>query len=124
MKPSVTLQRKQKSKGIDFFVNMFGNCNKNTHGFISSLAINILNLLIYLISHNTSQNTKSCTLHKSLPFPYVIKTPLPFTVLFYVTYPIHCAKKPVTIMLTYPWKCTVLHCNHLGNTWKPLVLMT
>ena len=27
-------------------------------------------------------------------------------------------------MLTYPWKCTVLHCNHLGNTWKPLVLMT
>ena len=36
----------------------------------------------------------------------------------------HCAKKPVTAMLTYPWKCTVLHCNHLGNTWKPLVLMT
>ena len=27
-------------------------------------------------------------------------------------------------MLTYPWKCIVLHCNHLGNTWKPLVLMT
>ena len=27
-------------------------------------------------------------------------------------------------MLTYLWKCTVLHCNHLGNTWKPLVLMT
>ena len=27
-------------------------------------------------------------------------------------------------MLTYPWKCTVLHCNHLGNTWKALVLMT
>ena len=37
---------------------------------------------------------------------------------------IHCAKKPVTTMLTCPWKCTVLHCNHLGNTWKPLVLMT
>ena len=36
----------------------------------------------------------------------------------------HCAKKPVTTMLTYPWKCTVLHCNHLGNTCKPLVLMT
>ena len=36
----------------------------------------------------------------------------------------HCAKKPVTTMLTYRWKCTVLHCNHLGNTWKPLVLMT
>ena len=35
----------------------------------------------------------------------------------------HCAKKSVTTMLTYPWKCTVLHCNHLGNTWKPLVLM-
>ena len=33
-------------------------------------------------------------------------------------------KKPVTTMLTYPWKCTVLHCNHLGNTWKPMVLMT
>ena len=36
----------------------------------------------------------------------------------------HCAKKPVTTMLTYPWKCTVLHCNHLGNTWKPLVLIS
>ena len=36
----------------------------------------------------------------------------------------HCAKMPVTTTLTYPWKCTVLHCNHLGNTWKPLVLMT
>ena len=32
----------------------------------------------------------------------------------------HNTKKPVTTMLTYPWKCTVLHCNHLGNTWKPL----
>ena len=30
----------------------------------------------------------------------------------------------MTTMLTYPWKCTVLLCNHLGNTWKPLVLMT
>ena len=28
----------------------------------------------------------------------------------------HSTKKPVTTMLTYPWKCTVLHCNHLGNT--------
>ena len=37
---------------------------------------------------------------------------------------VHNTKKPVTTMLTYPWKCTVLHCNHLGNTWKPLVLMT
>ena len=36
----------------------------------------------------------------------------------------HSTKKPVTTMLTYPWKCTVLHCSHLGNTWKPLVLMT
>ena len=36
----------------------------------------------------------------------------------------HSTKMPVTTMLTYPWKCTVLHCNHLGNTWKPLVLMT
>ena len=37
---------------------------------------------------------------------------------------LHSTKKPVTTVLTYPWKCTVLHCNHLGNTWKPLVLMT
>ena len=37
---------------------------------------------------------------------------------------IHSTKKPVATMLTYVWKCTVLHCNHLGNTWKPLVLMT
>ena len=36
----------------------------------------------------------------------------------------YSTKKPVTTMLTYPWKCTVLHCNHLGNTWKPLVVMT
>ena len=39
-------------------------------------------------------------------------------------YDCHSTKKPVTTMLTYPWKCTVLHCNHLGNSWKPLVLMT
>ena len=37
---------------------------------------------------------------------------------------LHSTKKPVTTILTYPWKCTVLHCNHLGKTWKPLVLMT
>ena len=36
----------------------------------------------------------------------------------------HGTEKPVTTMLTYPWKCTVLHCNHLGNTWKRLVLIT
>ena len=41
-----------------------------------------------------------------------------------VSWCLHSTKKPVTTMLTYPWKCTVLHCNHLGNTWKPLVLMT
>ena len=40
----------------------------------------------------------------------------------YISY--HSTKKPVTTMLTYPWKCTVLHCNHLGNTWKPQMLMT
>ena len=40
------------------------------------------------------------------------------------TYQYHSTKKPVTTMLTYPWKCTVLHCNHLGNTWNPMVLMT
>ena len=44
---------------------------------------------------------------------------------YYLTHVhVHSTKKPVTTMLTYPWKCTVLHCNHLGNTWKPLVLMT
>ena len=37
---------------------------------------------------------------------------------------LHSTKKPVTTMLTYQWKCTVLHCNQMGNTWKPLVLMT
>ena len=42
----------------------------------------------------------------------------------FVSWRAHSTKKPVTTMLTYPWKCTVLHCNHLGNTWKPLVLMT
>ena len=36
----------------------------------------------------------------------------------------YSTKSPVTTMLTYPWKCTVLHCKQLGNTWKPLVLMT
>ena len=47
-----------------------------------------------------------------------------FLLFFFLLLLTHCAKKPVTTMLTYPWKCTVLHCNHLGNTWKPLVLMT
>ena len=28
----------------------------------------------------------------------------------------HNTKKPVTTMLTNPWKCTVLHCNHLETT--------
>ena len=28
----------------------------------------------------------------------------------------HCAKKPVTTMLTYPWECTVLRCNHLETS--------
>ena len=42
--------------------------------------------------------------------------------LLYVS--LHSTKKPVTTMITYPWKCIILHCNHLGNTWKPLVLMT
>ena len=45
--------------------------------------------------------------------------------LTFITFTTYTAqRKPVTTMLTYPWKCTVLHCNHLGNTWKPLVLMT
>ena len=32
----------------------------------------------------------------------------------------HSVKKAstVTTMLTHTWKCKVLHCNHLGNTWK------
>ena len=29
-----------------------------------------------------------------------------------------------TALGVYPWKCTCLLCNHLGNTWKPLVLIT
>ena len=29
---------------------------------------------------------------------------------------LYSTKKPVTTMLTYPWKCTVLHCNHLETT--------
>ena len=28
----------------------------------------------------------------------------------------HSTKKPVTTMLTYPWKCTVMHCKHLETT--------
>ena len=47
-----------------------------------------------------------------------------YTVYSYLCPSLHSTKKPVTTMLTYPWKCTVLHCNHLGNTWKSLVLMT
>ena len=35
--------------------------------------------------------------------PYCISL-YPFYVL---CAPMHCAKKPVTTMLTYPWKCTV-----------------
>ena len=46
------------------------------------------------------------------------------TCIFFIIINYHSTKKPVTTMLTYPWKCTVLHCNQLGNTWKPLVLMT
>ena len=46
------------------------------------------------------------------------------TVIWWCEFVYHSTKKPVTTMLTYHWKCTVLHCNHLGNTWKPLVLMT
>ena len=48
----------------------------------------------------------------------------PSSIFHYIQRTLHSTKKPVTTMLTYPWKCTVLHCNHLGNTWKPLVLMT
>ena len=59
----------------------------------------------------------------------IIDPPMPFSTLSQTLMPSplsyrHSTKKPVTTMLTYPWKCTVLHCNHLGNTWKPLVLMT
>ena len=54
----------------------------------------------------------------------LLRLPLTNTMIIAVTCKAHSTKKPVTTMLTYPWKCTVLHCNHLGNTWKPLVLMT
>ena len=46
-----------------------------------------------------------------------------FVLIMLWSHTLHSTKKPVT-MLTSPGKCTVLHCNHLGNTWKPLVLMT
>ena len=55
--------------------------------------------------------------------PQNFRTPL-LVCKFRFNHFLHSTKKPVTTMLTYPWKCTVLHCNHLGNTWKPLVLMT
>ena len=55
-------------------------------------------------------------------FYIIVLNPCVFVV--YTVIKLHRTKKPVTTMLTYPWKCTVLHCNHLGNTWKPLVLMT
>ena len=52
----------------------------------------------------------------------------------YASHIIHCFpsshilpsqhKKASNHHANLPWKCTVLHCNHLGNTWKPLVLMT
>ena len=37
----------------------------------------------------------------------------------------HSVKKDstVTTMLTHTWKSKVLHCNHLGNTWRKLVLI-
>ena len=46
-----------------------------------------------------------------------------YSTLLYHSYCTTAQKKTVTTMLTYPWKCTVLHCKNLGNTWKPLVLM-
>ena len=33
----------------------------------------------------------------------------------------YCAKKTVTTMLTYPWKCTVLHCNQSVGSSAPVV---
>ena len=33
----------------------------------------------------------------------------------YISMTVHSTKKPVTTMLTYPWKCTVLHCNPPGK---------
>ena len=80
-----------------------------------------------------STSVLSCTWAKNI-VRLVWKTDYTFFFFFFFfnnnktdyTFPklFHSTKKPVTTMLTYPWKCTVLHCNHLGNTWKPLVLMT
>ena len=59
-----------------------------------------------------------------IPCPVMVSFAATESAMYGNTFINHSTKKPVTTMLTYPWKCPVLHCNHLGNTWKPLVLMT
>ena len=69
--------------------------------------------------------TPFSTLQETLLGPYVYNYNVPFITTtslppiiphdFVVSVGLHSTKKPVTSMLTYPWKCTVLHCNHLGK---------
>ena len=89
--------------------------------------------IFYFISHEKGLGRAKMLCHSPFPLTY-FRPPFPTSLLglniFYVIYmkrdwqSTHSTKKPVTTVLTYPWKCRVLHCNHLGNTWQPLVLMT
>ena len=115
-----------------------GNANHNAPIFISpgthhcwvgrgSIEFEVCPTLLHMISSGNwtpdllilSQNTLTTERHA----PIALLSHSLASHLCFVCAMQHCAKKPVTTMLTYPWKCTVLHCNHLGNTWKPLVLM-
>ena len=109
-------------------------CGKNTHNakLIVSTAIyfpfhEMLSLTNREVKHEQSSyfiSTHYLQWKSNLSHLVLIMSNPCQHLLNHVLFPTHCAKKPVTTTLTYPWKCTVLHCNHLGNTWKPLVLMT
>ena len=99
----------------------------------SSVLVSSLNYIQYLHLNLCSRSAQSmvCLLHQDKWWASHIYMCIIFTLVhlascfsWFVLSIQHGTKKPVTTMLTYPWKCTVLHCNHLGNTWKPLVLMT
>ena len=87
-------------------------CNKKNYKYLLKYSIFTINSLVFLSNNN---NTNECAYN---PVPLIASATV-----HHLIVPT-AQKKPVTTMLTYPWKCTVLHCNHLGNTWKPLVLMT
>ena len=86
---------------------------------------NIQSIVTSLITENTLEHLQlpeESTVHTS--YKHAGSLSHLYSTTFFIFVHHHGTKKPVTTMLTYPWKCTVLHCNHLGNTWKPLVLMT